>query len=177
MLNIHTIPRAFPLDDDVTWNNQGRLSIPNSHLASWLLNTGSLTQRLKSHCEEFRVQVVSQRQRVQNWQVREVILHGNNQPWVLARSVIPQALCEKDFLDLGDKPLGHLIFNDNRFSREPFQLLCMQPTSQFLHAYGLPHMATIWGRRSVFRFQQHAMMVAELFLPQAPAYRENDVEQ
>ena len=195
MLNIHTIPRAFPLDDDVTWNNQGRLSIPNSHLASWLLNTGSLTQRLKSHCEEFRVQVVSQRQelatleeykqlkvqsaqqREQNWQVREVILHGNNQPWVLARSVIPQALCEKDFLDLGDKPLGHLIFNDNRFSREPFQLLCMQPTSQFLHAYGLPHMATIWGRRSVFRFQQHAMMVAELFLPQAPAYRENDVEQ
>lgn len=193
MQNTHK--SAFPLDNAVTWNNQGHMTIPNSHLESWLLNTGSLTQRLKTHCAEFNVQVVGQYQalatvdeyrqlavepeqcRKQDWQIREVILHGDTQPWVLARSVIPQALCERDFLDLGDKPLGHLIFNDNRFKRQPFQLMCMQPSDAFLHHYSLPAIATMWGRRSVFHYQNYAMMVAELFLPQAPVYRGASFEQ
>ncbi|ABG38598.1 chorismate lyase [Paraglaciecola sp. T6c] len=189
-----TISHAFPLGD-VTWSNQGRLSIPNAHLESWLLNTGSLTQRLQTRCNDFKVQLVSQRQELatpaeyiqlgvskmsqqkENWQVREVILHGDNQPWVFARSIIPQALCEADFLELGDKPLGHLIFNDDRFKRQPFQLMCLQPDEAFLHEYGLPPLTEIWGRRSVFCYQQYAMMVAELFLPKAPAYRDSNFDR
>lgn len=189
-----TISHAFPLCD-VTWCNQGQLSIPNAHLESWLLNTGSLTQRLQTQCEHFKVQVVSQRQELatpaeyfelgvsntsqhkEGWQVREVILHGDHQPWVLARSIIPQALCEADFLDLGDKPLGHLIFNDDRFKRQPFQIMCIQPDEVFLREYGLPPLTDIWGRRSVFRYQRHAMMVAELFLPNAPAYRDSNFDR
>lgn len=194
MLNSLSHSYALSLDD-VAWFNQEQALIPNLELESWLLNTGSLTQRLQGHCQDFKVQVVSQKQGVANadeykqlatpfasqsaqqWQIREVILHGDNQPWVFARSIIPQALCEADFLNLGDKPLGHLIFNDDRFKRQPFQLTCIQPNDTFIAEFGVAPLANIWGRRSVFRFQQHAMMVAEVFLPQAPAYRDLNLDQ
>ncbi|QHJ12294.1 Chorismate pyruvate-lyase [Paraglaciecola mesophila] len=188
MLNTQSHSYALSLDN-ASWFNQEQMLIPHPELESWLLNTGSLTQRLQSHCQDFKVQVVSQKQGVasadeykqlsaplasrcaQQWQIREVILHGDNQPWVFARSIIPQALCEADFLNLGDKPLGHLIFNDDRFKRQPFQLTNIQPNDAVIAKYGVAPLGNIWGRRSVFRFQQHAMMVAEVFLPQAPAYR------
>lgn len=193
MLNTQSHSYTLSLDNG-SWFNQGQMLIPNSELESWLLNTGSLTQRLQSHCQDFKVQVVSQKQGVASadeykqlaaplasrcatqWQIREVILHGDNQPWVFARSIIPQALCEADFLNLGNKPLGHLIFNDDRFKRQPFQLTCIQANDAFIGEYGVTPLGKIWGRRSVFRFQQHAMMVAEVFLPRAPAYRDLNLD-
>jgi chorismate--pyruvate lyase len=190
MLTIKSTQSTFPLGDSAQWRGISELPIPDPVLKNWLLHTGSLTERLQSHCQDFRVEVLAQSQQLataeeyqqldvppggqcQNkWQVREVILHGDNQPWVFARSVIPQVLCEQDFANLGDKPLGQLIFNDNRFTRLPFQLMCMQPTNTWPKAYELPDTEQLWGRRSVFRYQQLSMMVAEIFLPQAPAYRE-----
>lgn len=166
------------------------MSFANDHLRSWLLNTGSLTERLQSHCDDFCVKVLAQDQQLatdeeyrqlavkpqlqsqSDWQVREVILFGDHQPWVFARSIIPQALCEKDFADLGNKPLGQLIFNDNRFKRMPFQLICLKPSIAFIGQHQIPLASQLWGRRSVFQYRQHNMMVAEIFLPQAPAYRE-----
>ena len=57
--------------------------------------------------------------------VREVILYGNNQPWVYARSVLPhQALNGRlRFLRrLGNKPLGALLFSNPVIKREPVVL-------------------------------------------------------
>jgi chorismate--pyruvate lyase len=190
MLTIKSKQTHLPFADNALWQGINELSIADPTLKKWLLHSGSLTERLQSHCLDFSVQVLTQRQQLataeeyqqlgvqleqqnqKNWQVREVILHGDNQPWVFARSVIPQTLCEQDFAHLGNRPLGQLIFNDNRFKRMPFQFICLQPAKTWLRANNLPDAQQLWGRRSVFRYQHLSMMIAEIFLPQSPAYRE-----
>jgi len=190
MLTIKSKQTHLPFADNALWQGINEISIADPTLKKWLLHSGSLTERLQSHCLDFSVQVLTQRQQLataeeyqqlgvqleqqnqKNWQVREVILHGDNQPWVFARSVIPQTLCEQDFAHLGNRPLGQLIFNDNRFKRMPFQFICLQPAKTWLRANNLPDAQQLWGRRSVFRYQHLSMMIAEIFLPQSPAYRE-----
>ena len=190
MLTIKSKQTHLPFADNALWQGINEISIADPTLKKWLLHSGSLTERLQSHCLDFSVQVLTQRQQLataeeyqqlgvqleqqnqKNWQVREVILHGDNQPWVFARSVIPQTLCEQDFAHLGNRPLGQLIFNDNRFKRMPFQFICLQPAKTWLRANNLPDAQQLWGRRSVFRYQHLSMMIAEIFLPQSPAYSE-----
>ena len=108
---------------------------------------------------------------LQQWQIREVILYGNGQPWVFARSVLPQALCERDFSELGNRPLGQIIFNDKRFVRKPFELISISADDNFLNRLNIQSQFSLWGRRSLFHFEQHHLMVAEVFLPHAPAYQ------
>lgn len=185
-LNQHTI---FPVGIDAKWNSPTHVNIPDAYLKNWLLDTGSLTERLQSHCREFQVIVLGQRQATLtleekqqlalsrpyydegDWQVREVILVGENKPWVFARSIIPQSLCQSDFANLGNKPLGQLIFNDKRFNRSPFQVTHVSQPATLLAKLGLASANQLWGRRSVFCFQDMKMMVAEVFLPEAPAYK------
>jgi chorismate--pyruvate lyase len=185
-LNQNTI---FPVGINSQWCNAKDMTVPDVYLKNWLLDTGSLTERLQSHCREFRVELLGQRQEAvtleecnhlglsnvsycqQDWQVREVVLWGGNEPWVFARSIIPQSLCESDFANWGNKPLGQLIFNDDRFKRSPFQITCLSEPLNFLANFSLSVSNPLWGRRSVFCYQQHKMMVAEIFLPSSPAYR------
>lgn len=107
-----------------------------------------------------------------DWQVREVILWGENRPWVFARSIIPEALCSGDLANLGNQPLGKVIFNDPRFIRLPFQVGKLLQPDSLLQDLDIQAVAELWGRRSVFHFEQTEMMVAEIFLPDAPAYRQ-----
>lgn len=185
-LNQHTI---FPLGIDAKWSSPAHIDIPDAYLKNWLLDTGSLTERLQSHCREFQVSVLGQRQAAltleeqqqlglakphydeADWQVREVILLGENQPWVFARSIIPRSLCQSDFANLGNKPLGQLIFNDERFKRSPFQVAHLSKPASLLMTLGFAKAEQLWGRRSVFALQDMKMMVAEVFLPEAPAYK------
>lgn len=106
--------------------------------------------------------------------VREVLLCGEQTPWVFARSLLPNALCESDngeLAALGDKPLGRLIFNDPRFIRQPFQITCIDADNKLHQQLQLSGCQPLWGRRSVFLFEQWKLMVAEVFLPQSPAYK------
>ena len=163
--------------------------MPDAYLSNWLLDTGSLTERLQSQCRQFTLHLLGQRQLAPtleeinqlgalvskgpgDWQIREVILCGDNQPWVFARSILPDSLCEADLSGLGNKPLGQIIFNDSRFVRSPFQLTCIKQNQGFLDTLGIevPSDMSLWGRRSSFRYQHHQMMVSEIFLPKAPAY-------
>jgi len=185
-LNQNTI---FPFGIDAKWNVPSQVHFPDAYLKNWLLDTGSLTERLQSHCRVFQLVVLGQRQAAltleekqqlglcetdydeADWQVREVILLGESQPWVFARSIIPRSLCQSDFANLGNKPLGQLIFNDRRFSRSPFQVSHIVKPGPLLAKLGLTSAEQLWGRRSVFCFQETKMMVAEVFLPEAPAYK------
>ncbi|WJG09524.1 chorismate lyase [Aliiglaciecola sp. LCG003] len=178
----------FPVTIPNQWKEIPKVCIPDPHLRNWLLDTGSLTERLQSHCNHFELTIVGQRQMQpeleemsklynltdehygQPWQIREVILWGNGQPWVFARSVLPNALCKADLAELGDKPLGMIIFNDPRFIRQPFQLLQLPEQSTFLQKLNINKVQPLWGRRSVFNFNATQLMVAEVFLPQCPAY-------
>ena len=178
----------FPIGIEPLWCNPQNLSIPDPRLQNWLLDTGSLTERLQAHCRDFKVQVLGQRQaeisleeitqlnlsaqqiKQADWQVREVILWGDGQPWVFARSIIPEVLCSAVLASLGNQPLGKLIFNDPKFKRLPFEVTHMTASKSMTQALQLNSNSPLWGRRSVFKFQNVAMSVAEIFLPQSPAY-------
>ena len=98
--------------------------------------------------------------------VREVLLQNGGTPWVFARSVIPVVLMETEFNQLGSQPLGKRLFNDDRFERGAFEL-CKVGNSSFAGDTGV----TLLGRRSCFHYRQHALLVAELFLPASPVYQ------
>ncbi len=180
----------FPVGIPSLWAEPDKFVIPSPNLKNWLLDTGSLTERLQSQCTSFHLTIIGQQQsnitpeefqRVRasqqqfnpkEWQVREVILWGDNQPWVFARSIIPQKLCENDFINLNNKPLGQLIFNDKRFERMPFEVTNMSPSNAFQAQLQLSTEMDLWGRRSVFNFENLKMSVSEVFLPNSPAYQE-----
>lgn len=182
------LPYVFPIGIPSLWAAPNQYTIPDTRLESWLLDTGSLTERLKSNCAQFHLTLLGQRQEEitleefkqvcaenqcfqrEDWQVREVLLWGDGQPWVFARSIIPQTLCESNFLNLNTMPLGQMIFNDRRFNRMPIEITNMRDTEGFLAALNLSHHSSLWGRRSVFCFENLKMMVSEIFLPNSPAY-------
>ncbi|GAC21909.1 chorismate--pyruvate lyase [Paraglaciecola arctica BSs20135] len=181
---------TFPIGIPSLWAEPEQITIPSPCLKNWLLDTSSLTERLQSQCRLFNLTLIGQRQteitleefqRVcapqqqfnpQEWQVREVLLWGDNQPWVFARSIIPQILCENDFVNLNTKPLGKLIFNDERFKRMPFEITEICPSKAFLAQLHISSEMNLWGRRSVFSFEGLKMSVSEVFLPRSPAYQE-----
>ena len=180
---------SFPVGLNTQWCGADSQTIPDPYLKNWLLDTGSLTERLQSHCRQFDLQLLGQDEvevseqeawhltkgdakQNNRWQVREVILKGEGVPWVFARSLIPKSLCEDDLADLGTKPLGQIIFNDHRFVREPFEISHLQNPTALLQHIQLGSAQQLWGRRSVFSYRHFRMSVAEVFLPSSPAYKQ-----
>jgi chorismate--pyruvate lyase len=155
-----------------------RQAIP-ANLKSWLLDRGSLTDRLvQASRGQFRVQVLRQhwgtchsdesralgtapRHRVL---IREVILQGNHQPWVYARSILPNSSLEHSLRYLkriGSKPLGAVLFSDPHLRRGEIEIARLQP-GQLPIAVN----QSVWGRRSVFYLHRQPLLVSEIFLPE-----------
>lgn len=176
----------FPFGLKVSWAKPEQFSSLDANIQDWLLNTDSLTERLQSLCSHFEVKVLGQsvlaldlterqalpEHHLQSWQIREVILYGNGQPWVFARSVLPNHLCESAWADLGNQPLGQRIFNDPRFVRSDFEIGSLQthPITNVTLKVG-EHLHSFWARRSVFTMEQDTLLVAEAFLPDCPCYK------
>lgn len=155
-------------------------------LIPWLLDSGSLTDRLKAACPgTFRVRVLDEGWRrprldevrslglpVANvaW-VRQVQLLCDERPWVFARTVIPATTlsgAQRRLAHLGNRPLGAFLFADPGMQRGPVELACIrQGQAMYAEATsGLRQKAPqIWGRRSVFRLARKPLLVAEIFLP------------
>ena len=186
--------KRFPLGISGDWLSPADCHFPSTVMQDWLLHTGSLTERLQEQCRDFKVTVLGQgaepiskdeatalygeHDTEQQTQVREVILHGDGIPWVFARSLLPAAFvdnCMSEFNALGSRPLGQILFNDARFERQPFDILfcpkggVLQRQLSDIQAFN-PELE-LWGRRSVFSFQEYRLMVIEVFLPEAPAYQ------
>lgn len=182
---------AFPIEINEIWQEALSTDIPDPALKNWLLHTGSLTERLQAHCRKFEVQVIGQQEaplsqdeyhqvfegagsELHKAEVREVVLCCDEQPWVFARSVLPsQFLTEgmRELKTLGNQPLGKIIFNDPQFERQAFQLVQCSPESELVNKLGVDSQFVLWGRRSVFKFNEFRIMVAEVFLPASPAYK------
>jgi chorismate--pyruvate lyase len=146
----------------------------------WLLDKSSLTQKLIEKSQgHFRVELLQQSIHAisfaekralglspRQWAVsREVILYGNQTPWVYARTVIPISTLKgalRRLYYLGNKPLGEALFADPSMKRESVEI------AQF-HCQHLPIAPAInaatWGRRSVFRLSNKPLLVSEIFLP------------
>lgn len=157
---------------------------------SWLLDTASLTQRLRQTCAgEFSVDVLRQcwmrpmRNETRllgvapsrNALVREVRLLCAGEPWVFARTVIPRSTFsgkERRLAYLGSRPLGAYLFADPSMRRAALEIARIGPHHRLYHA-ALGHSrsaaSAIWGRRSVFLLHDKPVLVSELFLPNVPA--------
>lgn len=187
-------PDIFPVGIADRWHQVADMRIPDALLKNWLLNTSSLTERLQSQCQHFTVEVLGQALAIrdqittdeylqlygnqypeeQPTQIREVILYGDKLPWVFARTLIPKQFVENEMQDLatlGNQPLGKILFNDRRFKRQEFELICCAPPQPLFDVLDIT-VARLWGRRSIFQFKQHHIMVCEIFLPGSPAYRD-----
>ena len=151
----------------------------------WLLDTGSLTQRLRQRCHgRFRVAL-----RRQGWGrpapderralgmghgeravIREVHLLCGDTPWVYARTVSPVSTlrgAQRRLTRLGSKSLGAVLFADPSMRRGEVEVARLR-RGEPLHGRALGVVATagtLWGRRSVFRLQARPLLVSEFFLP------------
>lgn len=149
----------------------------------WLLDTGSLTHRLRQRCGgAFRVAV-----RRQCWErptpderkvlgmraaeralIREVYLLCCDTPWVYARTIIPVSSLggpRRRLMHLGDKPLGAALFADPHLRRGALEVACLRRGEALYERAGARDAEVIWGRRSVFRLQGRPLLVTEIFLP------------
>lgn len=161
-------------------------SIPR-HVRRWITGAGSLTQRLVSASETFRVQLLSQalmpptadewRRLGMHWQrsvmTREVLLRCDEVPVVFAHTVARPQRMRQDwpFLrGLGQRSLGSALFIDPQVTRTPFEFARLAPHHPLMQRAfaALPDLQPrqpLLARRSVFQRDHGAMLVTEIFLP------------
>jgi len=148
----------------------------------WLLDRGSLTQRLTDLSNgNFNVQVVQQcwqRPRLSEAKklgikpsrlalVREVLLKGNEQPWVFARSLFPLSTVSgrlRHLRQLDNRPLGRLLFRHPGMRRTPFEFALLESQRIEAIAQIIPP-RFLWRRRSLFYIYNQPILVTEIFLP------------
>jgi chorismate--pyruvate lyase len=111
--------------------------------------------------------------------VRDVVLHCDGQPVVMAHSVTAQHSLRgpwRGLLGLGSRPLAELLFHDRRVKRLPLQMSRVSVRSalgrrwerQWRERTGqsnwaAPGCAQLWARRSVFLRHGHPLLVTEIF--------------
>ncbi|WP_286270891.1 chorismate--pyruvate lyase family protein [Thalassotalea hakodatensis] len=181
---------TFPITLPATWCAAHTATL-TPLLRDWLLDPGSLTQRLKQHCQQFKVHVLGQQVEpcsaleanadiIEGEQVlvREVLLCCDNVPQVFARSLLPLTSLtgdEQKLAHLGTQSLGHVLFTNPKLQRKEIEVACFDSSTkvaQLARSYHLFSELPIWGRRSIFLVEQKPLMVAEVFLPQAFAYQQ-----
>lgn len=186
------LENILPLSLGSCWYSRAHpavLARITSSLLPWLFEQGSLTQKLKTHCQHLTVKVLAKQQRwltdielqtmsccQQRVHVREVLLFCDGQPWVYAQTLIPLEQVPKNIkplIDLGASSLGEIIFNLPEVQRGEIEVSCFEPDScvyQLVTHLQQASVEHLWGRRSVFRVDQYPLMVTEIFLPASGLY-------
>lgn len=129
----------------------------------WLLYQGSLTKKLQQYCQQLKVEVVAEK-----WTsaitsefveydepvwLREVILKGDEQPWIFAQTRLPQSTMNHvapDIMSLGSTPIGLWLF-------------AQQPKRIKLE-WSYDASTGLYARRSVLLLNQYPIEIKELFL-------------
>lgn len=148
-------------------------------LNHWLLDQGSLTKKLVERSQgQFHIEVLQQkiqRPRLSEYKalglcthrwavVREVVLYGNNTPWVYARTIIPLSTLKgplRRLHYLGNRSLGGTLFADPSMRRQGLELAGVK--SEHLPTRFIKEQSA-WGRRSVFFIKNKPLLVCEVFL-------------
>ena len=171
-----------------SWRSCRRSAIP-AGLCGWLSDEGSLTTRLvKASGGDFRVRVMHQgwgnalysenrllgMRRGETALVREVELLGRDTPWVFARTLIPASSLRggaRRLANLGEKPLGAVLFSDPGMRRGSTQIARLLPRHP-LYGAATVSLAVkpeeLWGRRTLFYLAGKPLLVNEIFLPDLP---------
>lgn len=169
---MHSTDSLFQLN--ALWQNAQQLNLPTA-LAPWLLSQGSLTALLKSRCQTFRLELITEHWQAlpdflqQQWQQpqglkRDVILWCDGKACVYAQSWLPESTLEQmePLARLGAQPLGEYIFQHASLERGVIEVAVLG-AGILLPVVG--EQQELWARRSVFSVQQQQLLVQEIFLP------------
>ncbi len=153
------------------------------NIKSWVYEPGSLTQRLRDYygnkvavtvlAQYWHMPFLSESRQLRLSAhryvlIREVLMHANGKPLLLARTTIPQKtikVAHRNLAHLGNRPLGEVIFSYPDLERVAMDITHIQPdawTPQILSMVDMNPPA--WGRRTVYAIQQRTMLVSEFFL-------------
>ncbi len=180
----------FPVNLQTEWQSPDNHHL-DDNLLDWLLESSSLTAKLKKHCEHFRVKVLGQKVEPchpleanesikvgEDVLVREVLLYCDDIPHVFARSLLPLSSLtgEEQILEnLGEQSLGQVLFNNAKLERKTIGISPFESKTSVVNlaeSLGFNSQKKLWGRRSVFYVQDKPLMVAEVFLPGSFAYQQ-----
>jgi chorismate--pyruvate lyase len=159
--------------------------IIDERIQPFLFNEGSLTQFLQEQCSGlFNIELIAE-----VWQhplpeetillsiaddeatfIRKSLLKCDDKTLVYARTVIPVKTLageNQKLIQLGEKPLGDVLFNDDSTYRSDMNYAKI-PVDCELHSEatnGLDNVSELWGRQSVFYIDQQPLLITEIFLP------------
>lgn len=167
----------------IDWQLPDKFNFPSSIAQEWMLENGSLSRLLAKQCQHLSVKLL-QNQFIPKSQLleherdllseeacllRNVVLQGDDQTWVLGRTLIPQSSLVEQGVDLtqqGETPLGLTVFKADNVRRDALQVGWVETSHGRLLA-----------RRSRLWMNHKPMLVAELFLPEAPIYTKENPSQ
>ncbi len=177
--------RREPVWHEHRRGSQHYLPIP---VQSWAYETGSLTQRLRDYYgnriavailfHEWRSPYLSESRLLQLSShrytlTREVMLHINGKPLILARTVIPDEtikVAHRNLAHLGTRPLGEVIFSYPDLERITMDLALVEPSIWTVQTRQKTAITQpIWGRRTVYAIHERPLLVSEFFLPEIVA--------
>lgn len=160
---------------NANWEAAEERALPAT-LKPWLLESASLTARLKAHCQQFRLALLAEsvaelpdfltsclslvnRECV----CREVLMWCDDRPTVYAQSWLPQSSRKQlqQLSGLGEQPLGELLFQFADLQRGPIEIARIALTQSLSGVAA----GEYWARRSVFSIAGAPLLVAEVFLP------------
>jgi len=182
--------QSLLLTREPTWlqNRPGlRHSLPES-VASWTYESGSLTRRLRGYYgNAVKVKILYHRRLTpflserkllgqpehRYCLTREVMLHANGMPLILARTIMPEQTIKsahRNLSHLGTRPLGEVIFSYPDLERLELQIARLNPSdwSPAALEWGAIN-APVWGRRTVYAIMHQPLLVNEFFMPGALA--------
>ncbi len=161
------------------------------HIAEWLLEFGSLTEKLERNINsKVHLEVLKEEYSLANleesqllgvaeasklWS-REVLLFGINKPWIYAKTLVPSSNASL-IESLGSKPLGGILFSEKQLSR---QFLKVRQLEEKHHLHQSAQLYTettkqkLWARRSLWQnpnYKDMKLLVSEIFLPGSPLYK------
>ncbi len=160
----------------VQWQEADTFECSNDLQRYWLLGLDSLSRRLEQHCNVLSVSVLDnthvnpdkltvEEEALLSGEVclrRKVILKGDQQSWVYGRTLIPLSSLQDQPHDLtrqGHTPLGITVFSAQSAHRDKLQVGTI-----------MTERGELFARRSRLWMNNKPMLVAELFLPEAPIY-------
>ena len=158
------------LEQISSWNTYEAIEhkLTNAEIKSWLLEQGPITKRIKS-IAEFRLELIQDELSdatddeilflkidSEEIRIREVILYGNENPIVFARTIIPNTTIEKGLKELGkigNKPLGDILFEKDIFFKEDIVFATFKDEESLF-----------WGRKIKYTVKDQPFSVMEVFL-------------
>jgi chorismate--pyruvate lyase len=175
--------KLFPREPHWRENRNGTRHQLSTTVQSWTYETGSLTQRLRrTYGNAVKVSVLwqqwqtpfrTEQQRLQlpahvRALVREVLLHADGKPLILARTVIPEdtiTFAHSNLAKLGTRPLGEVIFAYPKLARLQLDVSLINKDGWLPATRDLARIdQAVWGRRTVYGLQNQHLLVSEFFL-------------